>query len=156
MNKIIKIVLFIPSFWFGLWAGPKVPPLFIHGIVGLQWVTTAAIALLPIIFLCKIRVKSILWFVAITFCLILLHASATYHDQRNIPVQKGMTRDQVKSILGKSEETLPKGDYARLPGVTFASFKISNICEIFLYEDGVVYVYIDNEGKVEHVFKGKT
>ncbi len=156
MKEIIKLILFIPSFWLGLWVGAKVPPLFINGLVGLQWLTIATIALLPIIFLGKTRVKSILWFVAIIFCLILLHASITYHDQQNIPVRRGMTREQVRSLLGKSEETQSKRDYARFPGVTFSSFKISNVCEIFLYEDGVLYVYIDNEGKVEHVFKGET
>jgi len=156
MKRLIKIALFVPSFWLGLWVGARVPPLFIHGLVGLQWMTITGIALLPIIFVGNKIPKNILWYTAVTSMFIILHTSIGYHEQQNIPLQKGMTREQVRNILGKSQETLPKGSYARMPGVSFASFKISNVCEIFPYEDGVLYVYINNHGRVEHIFKGKT
>jgi len=73
-----------------------------------------------------------------------------------VPLQKGMKREQVKNILGKNQETVSQGHYARMPGVFFAPFKITNVCEIFLYEYGFLYVYFNNQGKVEHIYKGRT
>ena len=88
--------------------------------------------------------------------LVFLHSSIGYYDQQKIPIRRGMTAEQVKNILGQSQQTISQGRYAKVAGVTFASFKMNNICEVFQYEDGVLYVYINNRGRVEYIFKGKT
>jgi outer membrane protein assembly factor BamE (lipoprotein component of BamABCDE complex) len=90
------------------------------------------------------------------FVLVFLHTSIEYYDQQKIPIRKGMTGEQVENILGQSQQTIPQGRYAKVAGVTFASFKIANICQVFQYKDGVLYVYFDKEGRVKHTFKGKT
>ena len=73
-------------------------------------------------------------------------------------IKKGMSEEEVKKILGPPDEVFETGEVAKFKYYTFKPRPVSGKC--FAYESKryirVLYVYFDEEGKVEEKFIGSS
>ncbi|GEM_PF-5204669 len=156
VSTIIKILLLVPSTLAAFGIVGKIPPLFLYGLISLQWLTIITVSFLPLMLFGKTWTDRFSRYMGVLAVFILLHSMLTYSDQKKIPIKIGMSAHQVHHILGEGRRFESSQVVARIEGVSFASFKISNYCEAVPYKDGVLYIYFNGHEQVERVFKGRT
>jgi len=97
--------------------------------------------------------------VVIAYCSVRAHHTINRdYDALRRQFEPGMTEAQVQRKLGEPAFVFARSsghEGCRVPGYSHDSRKISNRCLVYFGKgDSIAYVYIANDGQVEHVFVG--
>lgn len=158
----MSAVFFILSFMMALTVAAFIPGVYFYGVIGAQFVTSMPIFLSPIMFtLRKYRLRHRLaTFLAVLLVVEAVHIGIGIRMSSSLPVFRGMTFAEVQKILGPGANVGSPGGVARVSGYSYSSWKVSSRCECYrwsegrILEAGILFVFYDNNYRVEHVFIG--
>jgi hypothetical protein len=155
-NKIlfIKFFIFIPSLLIAFFVALITPPVFIYGLINLKWSVFAIISLLPLGTFSSLWLRRVYFILLPASILIIINIILTFNYQRQTPIKRGMSIENARTLFGDSKQIGKPGEIARMKGCTFATFSITNSCEVFEYNNEILYVFINNKNQIEHLFRG--